>query len=211
MKLRILSVVIGLTSVLLTSLGLGQGETSLSLVQHYRALRGILFTAEIGPAAGMLTNLEGKYLDSIAAVLTKNLSKAKTWNVTHPQWPQAVATVRADLQRAAQDKVKDSRPSQFKRAYQEAFEQGLLRSQAETDLHELINFYDSPTGKHFRQVYDQMAKELLIGMVESQMMLNAGKRIGHPVSASDRQDLTEILGLFDEEYKIQLAIFDPGP
>lgn len=185
-------------------------QENFPMVHQYAALRGVLYTAEIGQAANRLAELDDNQLDSIVVALARTMNNAKTWNTGHPNWPRVVTVIGADLRKAVQESRNDSRWAQFKKAYQDTFELGLARSLTPAELQQLIGFYGSSTGQRYREAYNQMTKAVSLAMFELKVMMRKGQRLSE-LSEAERTDFSQLIGLFREEQATQWAIFDPGP
>lgn len=79
----------------------------------------------------------------------------------------------------------------------------LARELTESDLRRLVDFYGSPVGRRYSEIETQMAEVAKAGR---QRRAEAPKALD-----LKNAELREILGLFDEQYRVRMALIDPGP
>ena len=93
---------------------------------------------------------------------------------------------------------------------EDAFVQGIASLFTEKELQELIAYYSRPQGRLF--ISKQQALNNIVQSSLLTLQTNFSSNVEYPRRTNpDPGKLAELLGLFDEVVRIQLAISDPGP
>jgi len=203
-------------AVLITTASLGveaqSSPQNQELARSYMELRSGLFLQGTQQIPGAIPSDFADSLDVTARVMARGLKSSSDWNPNNPAWPTVLATIRADLQKTLEKVAADPRVAESSAKVQEILLDGIAHTLTESELRGLVEFYGSPLGTHYSKVYDQMTVEFARGQPAMVEAASEGRRLGNPPTAGPEQAaMQEILGLFDESYKMRLGMVDPGP
>lgn len=200
----------GTTKRLCKRKGPGASEEQLTLARQYVAARaGVLSIPEVAPPAS-LGDEHRRLLKMIVADFLRQHCHGANCSPDHPEWKRAAAVIEQDLQDMLAGASADPKLRTLPKQVEETFVTGMAARLTPAELREIKDFYSRSPGAQFARVQERMVTVLTSGMA------TIYERLLKPPPPSpqprlDAVELKELLGLFDEAAKIQLAILDPGP
>lgn len=206
-----LKYVVGVALCVFASATTGQSESDTQkLASRLYELRFSILESAAKAGGGKLSDSEREMMGVIAEDIARQLSKTSPLDAVHPRWHKAIQTIRDDLIAALERVASSPQFAVLEAQARTAFISALARALTGSELERILAFYSSPNGARFTEAYQRMAESLAKGMEDQQRQLLRGEqRSLAPIR--DEHAFNELLGLFDEFVKIQLAMLDPGP
>lgn len=195
---------------LLTPLLAFAQDAKLALASNYVNLRGATWGLQQVPKPPASDAQRQELIKSLLDALVGGNAKSKHWAAEHPARRALNDALAPDLTRLGDLIFQKRDLAPLAKRIEDAFVQGIASLFTEKELQELIAYYSRPLGRLF--ISKQQA---LNNMVQSSLLArqtNVSPNVEYPRRTNpDPGKLAELLGLFDEVVRIQLAISDPGP
>lgn len=209
MKLQLYKPIL-LASFLLTPLLAFAQDAKLALASNYVNLRGSTWGLQQVPKLPVSEAQRQEFVKNLLDALVSGNAKSKHWEADHPARRVLNDAIDPDLTRLGDLIFQKRDLAPLAKRIEDAFVQGIASLFTEKELQELIAYYSRPLGRLF--ISKQQA---LNNMVQSSLLArqtNVSPNVEYPRRTNpDPGKLAELLGLFDEVVRIQLAISDPGP
>lgn len=209
MKLQLYKPIL-LASFLLTPLLAFAQDAKLALASNYVNLRGSTWGLQQVPKLPVSEAQRQEFVKNLLDALVSGNAKSKHWEADHPARRVLNDAIDPDLTRLGDLIFQKRDLAPLAKRIEAAFVQGIASLFTEKELQELIAYYSRPLGRLF--ISKQQA---LNNMVQSSLLArqtNVSPNVEYPRRTNpDPGKLAELLGLFDEVVRIQLAISDPGP
>lgn len=149
-------------------------------------------------------------LSALSTDALRRYGQGPNWDASNPEWKRLALVIESDIEQAIQQIAKDPSIAELSQKSEEVFVRGMSSRLTEPELITLVQFYSGPAGKQLAAIQQQMFDEVAIAISKRQLLMMAGQPKEAPIPM-DPDESKQLMGLFDEWIKLQLALLDPGP
>ncbi len=180
-----------------------------ALAIKYVDLRGSTWGLQ-QPSKSPVTNAQRQeYIKHLFESVINSNPKSKHWVAGHPARKALSDALEPELTKLTDLTIR-TRGLATSVNLRDVFIDGIASMFSETELQELLAYYSGPQGKLLISKQQTINERVQISLLTQQA--NFSSNVEWPRRTNpDPEKMREILSLFDEAVKIQLAISDPGP
>ena len=209
MKLQLYKPIL-FAALLLSPLLVFAQDAKLAVAINYVNLRGAPWVLQQVPKPPVSDAKRQEFMQSLLDALASGNAKSKHWAADHPARRALNDAIDPDLTRLGDLIFQKQDLAPLAKRIEDAFVQGIASLFTEKELQELIAYYSRPQGRLF--ISKQQALNNIVQSSLLTLQTNFSSNVEYPRRTNpDPGKLAELLGLFDEVVRIQLAISDPGP
>lgn len=195
--------------LILASESLAQEAASIDVARRYVNLRPSVLKFPEATGAANPENLRLAF-STLSTEALRRYGQDPNWDASNPEWKRLTLVIESDIEQAIQQIAKDTSIAEMSQKSEEVFIRGMSSRLTEPELITLVQFYSSPAGKQLAVIQQQMFDEVAIAVSRKQLLMMAGQPNETPIPM-DPDESKQLIGLFDEWVKLQLALLDPGP
>ena len=183
---------------------------SLDLARQYLALR---------PGVG-LPDAESKVkaddlrlaLTALSTDVLRRNGQGPDWNPQNPEWQRFAEIIESDYKQAMQSFAAELNPIEAGKKMDDLSARAVADQFSVQELHELIQFYSGPQGSRLARIQQKMFADAVTTFPNLQAQAAVGQRPTlRPLGSRDPVERQQLAGLFEELWRIESVLLDPGP